>query len=174
MSDYNYSTNFDALNREPGSGSLDEGDVAYDAASAHREERDPNRRTSFNPHESDDIEKWRRLNGVDSGVGDTGRRGVNEEYGQQVTIETLCGRLQCTDHHQRRVKHLFDEVDGDQLGSHSTEAVVMALISLVTNEDVVEDGEDVRDREIWDELLIAHQIDDLTIRRLRGKLHHLL
>ena len=169
MSDYN----FDNLDRNAGSGSLDERECHYDEG-AEREYHNEKRRTSFNPSEGPDSGHWHRLNQVDSGVGDTRRRGTNNVHHQKITIETLCGQLRCTEYQQNRVKYLFDDIGGENFGSYRTETVVMALISLVQNEDVGPGGKDVRDRDQWKSMLIELEIDDRHIRRLRGKFHEYL
>jgi hypothetical protein len=122
----------------------------------------------------EEYDKWDWLNQLDNGVRDPQWNEVKRSHFHRTAIEILCGQLQCSDYQQLRVKHLFDKVDGGRLGSTSYEEVIMALITLVQNEDVGIGGKDVRDRDRWATLVDDIESDERTIRKLRSKYHSLL
>jgi hypothetical protein len=169
----------DNLDRDIESGPLS--DEEYESDESHAKTgSDTNwnqeRRTGFNPYD-DKINKnptvvrygkkyarWNWLNQLDNGVRDPHWEEIRRHRFQQKKIEILCCQLQCPSFHERRVKHIFGKVDGDSYsGNYHYEEVIMAIISLVSDEDIEIVSNQIRSREKWDELL-----DDLDTERGGG------
>lgn len=92
--------------------------------------------------------KWEWLNMLSDGYRTDGWKGQSNEANQRRFAETVMSDLGCTDYQQERVSHLLSEQDGRSHGGKHYEIVVMALISLVLEED----GRYVRDEQQWTEL----------------------
>jgi hypothetical protein len=184
----------DNLDRTQTSGPLSDEEADKSKATHRSTERNPNRRTGFNPFDENINHnpsvrrhgkwyvKWDWFNRLDSGIYANDRRRNNQIYAQESDIKLFCGRLHCSDYQQQRVQHLFKRIDGDSYsGNYRSETVILALISLVQQEDILFDrvnseqvGVDVRDRDEWEELLDKIEISKAAIRDRRNKYHSLL
>ncbi|RJT03854.1 hypothetical protein D3261_10440 [Halococcus sp. IIIV-5B] len=108
-------------------------------------------------------------------------------HGQQSDIETFGNILGCSDYQIERAKWMWKQVDGVSLsGNFSIEEIALAFLSLAQgtdvhprfpenpSDDILKEMADVRQQEIWDELIEVNDIDTegaKPIRKLRGKYH---
>lgn len=95
----------------------------------------------------------------------TDERTARHYGGIEREIDIVCGHLDCTEHQQTRSKWLLETLDiqDDVDRTASIEAVVMAVVTLVVNED----NRRVRTEESYRQLRVDYGIATTEIRRLR-------
>lgn len=104
--------------------------------------------TGFNPNDVNVDEgrhHWEWLNKLNDGLQSRERKQQNNEVNQRRFAETVMDELGCTDFQQERVNHLLASQDGRSHGGKCYEIVVLALISMVLEED----GRYVREEDDW-------------------------
>jgi hypothetical protein len=135
--------------RERGTLSASEVDEMIDESAVWDNDGRSQTRTGFDPRESDDPMKWRRLNKINDGWRASDRRQQNRWADRQRWIETFCSFLDLPQTDVSRVKHIMRDVDMARMGHYSSQQTILAIISLVANER----GRWIRDEEDFRRLL---------------------
>ena len=100
------------------------------------------------------IKKWDWLNRLNDGHRTDGWKGQSNEANQMRFAKTVLSTIDCTGYQEERVCHLLSEQDGRSHGGKSYEITVLALVSLVLEDD----GRYVREEDEWKQLR-----DDLVV-----------
>lgn len=154
------------IDRGIGSGASSWVDEQYeDAPTAH--DGRAKTRTGFNPNDADDPHKWKRLNKLQEGVGDSERKARNRTADHRRWINMFTTRLECTTHQQRRVHHVIGDIEMDHMAHYSAEKVILGTISLVADADASRHGTPMRDREDFRTLLTSVDSDLKELRSIR-------
>ncbi len=75
------------------------------------------------------------------------RAGANFRADMERTAKTFCSQCELNSYQTERVLHVMDDLDVNSYGHYSTEKVILAVISLVANEDqrLIRDEPEYRD-----------------------------
>ena len=97
-------------------------------------------RTFFYPeegeYESKDRERqFKRMIRWQDGEGDSGRAAANFKADMKRTAETFCSAVEFNSYQRERVLHVMEVLDINSYGHYSTEKILLAVMSLVANED---------------------------------------
>lgn len=117
-------------------------------------------RTGFNPRESPDEEKWRRLNTLNDDGRHPLRAVQNRAADRGRYVQTLCAALDMSPYHKERVQYIVDGLNMSHMAHYNSQMVVLAIISLVANED----GRWIREEEMFRNLM---EDVDVTLRQLK-------
>lgn len=127
-------------------------------------------RTFFRTVEApeDKQETYDRLIGYQEGMWDQQSHETKQNEADRMRwIGDFCGKLDMTPHQQRRVEHVCDEIDMSHMAHYSSEKVILAVISIVADEDASRHGERMRDRSDFRELLEAVGSDLTELKSIR-------
>lgn len=91
-------------------------------------------RTWFSASDGDGY-RWKRLKGLDDGKGEADRKADKDEQGYRRDLHAWSSQLQLTNAQLDRAEYLFGLVDMAKAGTISSEALILAAISLAANED---------------------------------------
>lgn len=152
-----------AFGRERGTLSASEIDEMIDASAIQENDNRSQTRTGFDPRESDDPEKWRRLNKLNDGWRAKERKTQNRWADRQRWTETFCGFLELPPADKERVKHIMSDIDMSRMGHYTSQETILGVISLVTNER----GRWIRDEEAFRRLLNDIGSSLWRIKRIR-------
>ena len=99
-----------------------------------------NTRTFFYPEEGNYANRkqerqYKRLIRWQDGVGDSGRAAANFKADNERTAKTFCSQCELTKFQTERVLYVMNDLDVNSYGHYSTEKVLLAVMSLVCNED---------------------------------------
>lgn len=113
----------------------------------------------------DERERYERLASVNEGMRESGRehKSKSNVVDKANFAKTCCSALEMTGFQQERVVWLTERVNVNMFGHYSYEHIILALISIVANED----GRWIRDEPKFQDMMVANEIDLLQIRRLR-------
>lgn len=129
--------------------------------------------TGWNPKDMDTKEeqrRWRWLNTLNDDYRSPESKEQKREADRERDAEAFMTELRCTPHQRERVLYLIDSFDGGSMGGTTKEeTLIMAVISLVVDEDDRVDRE-IRDEDEWDELLFALDIPQWKIGQARNLL----
>jgi hypothetical protein len=105
-------------------------------------------RTGFDPADAEEGEmartvyregkKWvyaQWLRTLQNGYRDSDRDIENSSNDRESYVDVFCSRLDMTPYQQKRVQSIVDSVNMKHMAHYPTEIVVMAIISVVANED---------------------------------------
>jgi hypothetical protein len=120
-------------------------------------------RTFFYPSEATDDQLYGRLIRWQDGEGDPQRDVRNRAADRRRTIDAFCGTLDMSTHHNERVTHVMEELNMSHMAHYSSPQVILAIISLVANED----GWFVRDDDTFRALLEDTDTDLDTLKSIR-------
>jgi hypothetical protein len=136
-------------------------------------------RTSIQPSDGDDPQKWKRLQRLNDGYGESDRNQQIWNAGVKRDLDIICDRLNATDHHHERAKWLLEriEIKEELLKRGSVEAVLMGIVSMVIDEDRtkyarqgVDDMQSVTRDDAFTQLREEYDIDNRTIHTVRKRL----
>lgn len=113
--------------------------------------------------------RYRRMLRWQEGEGSPDRDVRNKTADRERWVDTFCSNLDMTPYQQRRVKFVCNGLNMKHMAHYSTEKVILAVISLVANEDArfIRDEEGYRDllRAVGSDLSEVKSIRDLVRRK---------
>lgn len=125
-----------------GAGSNDAIDDMIDQEAIVENDGRSNTRTFFYPEDAEyetqeQATKFRRLIRWQDGEGhpSESRAAANFKADMERTAKTFCSQCEFTPYQTERVLHVMDDLDVNSYGHYSTEKVILAVMSLVANED---------------------------------------
>lgn len=151
---------FDSRN---GSGAASDVDELIDETAIIENDGRSKTRTFFYPSEADDERRYRRLIRWQDGEGDTQRAVENRAADRRRTIDIFCGHLGMGTYQRERVKSIMEDLNMSHMAHYSSEKVILAIISLVANED----GWLIRDNETYRDLIRDVNSSLKEIRKIR-------
>lgn len=92
-------------------------------------------RTFFYPAEADDEQRYSRIIRWQDGEGDPDRDVENRAADRRRAVDTFCGVLDMSGYHKGRVKYVIEDLNMSHMAHYSSPKVILAVISLVANED---------------------------------------
>lgn len=92
-------------------------------------------RTGFDPRESDDPRKWRRLGAYQDGVWNPDRDQQNNAADQRRFVSMFSSQLGLSNYQKERCLKISADLNFAHMAHYPTETVVLSIISLVANED---------------------------------------
>lgn len=99
----------------------------------------------------------------------SGMKNQQRAADRKRTIETFCAYLDMSEYHKGRVKRICDGLNMSHMAHYSSQKVILAIISLVANEDdrFIRDEDDFRTilRDIDSDLEEVRSIRDLVRRK---------
>lgn len=106
-------------------------------------------RTGFDPREANDSHLFRRLALWQDGMWANERSTRNNMADKKRWVSGFSSQLELTPYQQERVLYVAEDVDMSHMAHYKTEVVVLAIISLVANED----GRWIRDEKEFKQLV---------------------
>lgn len=82
-------------------------------------------------------------------------------------IKDFCGQLDMTPHQHRRVEHVVEGMNMSHMAFYSSQKVIVAVISIVADEDASRHGERMRDRSDFRKILEAVGSDLTELKSIR-------
>lgn len=148
-----------------GNGASNETDELIDENAIIENDGRSDTRTFFYPSQAPERQqrKFKRLIRWQDGEGDSQRDVENRAADRRRAVETFCGHLDMTPYHRERVKHVMEGVNMSHMAHYSSEKVILAIISLVANED----NRFIRDEPTFRNLLNDVGSDLRELKRIR-------
>lgn len=128
-------------------------------------------RTGFNPSDapSGERERWQRLSEVNDGAYSSERAGQKHRGGIERDLGVITGRLGATDRQQERAQWLLDRIDikGEILPSGAIEIAILAVVSLVIDEDRTRFGqyENAKGQSVLRDTAFAELVDEYGVTK---------
>lgn len=107
--------------------------------------------------------KFKRLYRHQEGVGEPQRDVNNRAADRMRTVENFCGFLDMSTYHRERVTYIADGLNMAHMAHYNSDKVILAVISLVANED----DWFIRDNQIYRDLMDSVGTDMKELRRIR-------
>lgn len=122
-------------------------------------------RTFFYPEEADDahVERFQRLIQWQEDKW-SGMKNAQRAADRMRTIGNFCGTLDMSPHQQRRVECIVDGINMSHMAHYSSQKVIIAVVSLVANED----GRFIRDEGAFRDLLVDVGSDLDEVKNVRS------
>lgn len=152
------------LDYNSGSGAASDVDGLIDASAVIETDGRSETWTFFYPEEASDEQRFETLREWQTGMYDTERDTKNKAADRDRWIDAFCGQVEVAGHLKERVGLVCSSLDLSHMGPYSTEKVILAIISLVANEN----DRFIRNEARYKEL-VASQASDLgEIRSVRN------
>lgn len=127
-------------------------------------------RTFFRAVEApdDEEETFERLIGYQEGMWDQQSHETKQNKADRMRwMGTFCGQLDMTTHQHDRIEHVVEGLNMAHMAHYSSQKVILAVISLVADEDASRHGERMRDRDDFRRLLRAVDGDLAELKQIR-------
>lgn len=146
-----------------GSGAASGIDDAIDKDAVQEHDGRAETRTGFDPRESKDPEKWRRLNVLNDDHRHPDRKQQNRDADKRRYADTFCGHLGMSRYQRERVKAITRSINMKHMAYYGSDEVILAIVSLVANED----GWFIRDEQTYKDLIRDVGSSMHRIKRIR-------
>lgn len=119
------------------------------------------------PEDKEDL--FERLTGWQEDKWDSETNYETRQHGadRMRWIGDFCGQLEMTPHQRRRVEHIVEGLDMSHMAHYSSQKVIVAVISIVADEDASRHGERMRDRSDFRKILEAVGSDLTELKSIR-------
>lgn len=130
-------------------------------------------RTWFHPSDMDadreTVERYWRLMKLNDGVQSPDRDVQNKQADNNRWVDTICKRLDLSEYHTERVRHMIDETNLKHMATYTVEKVVLAAVTYVVREERIDRGADewLSGDETFVQLCQAIDTDQYELRRIR-------
>lgn len=151
---------------EAGDGAKSWGDERIDRNAIIENDGRSNTRTFYYATEApkETRRKYRRLLRWQEGEGASDRDVQNRAADRRRYVSGFCSRLDMAQYQRERVEHVMEGLNMSHMAHYSSQKVVLAIITLVANED----GWFIRDDDDFRELLSAVGSDLDEMKQIRG------
>jgi len=133
---------------EEGDGAAPSIDDKIDKEAVIENDGRSNTRTFFYPSSapSDKQKQFKRMIRWQDGEGSSDRAMKNRAADKSRYIDTFCSYIGMSSYHMDRVQHIMDSINMRYMAHYSSQMVVLAIISIVANEDnwFIRDEDDYR------------------------------
>lgn len=167
--DLGYVLHRDRIGRQKGNGVNTEQEEVHDHTAHIPNDGRSKTRTTFNPKESNNRQKWEKLAKINDGMLDKDRKQNNRKANQQRDIELFSSQLNLKKNQVESVKYHFKKIDINK-GGWKHEAIILALITLIVNKD----QRRIRSEKQYNTLRKSLNITRKTIRNIRRKYRKLV
>lgn len=157
------------LDAADGSGSASKLDERIDDEAVIEHDGRAETRTFFYPEQASasSQEQFRRLIRWQEGEGSPQRDVRNRAADRRRYVDTFCGRLDMTEYQRERVKRVVDGINMSHMAHYNSQKVILAIISLVADEDASRHGTPMRDRDTFQTLVDEVNSSAMEVRKIR-------
>lgn len=118
-----------------GSGASNEVDEMIDENAIVENDGRSKTRTFFYPSEAPDRRRWKRLSDIQNGRGENDNTKRTLKADNRRWLDAMSTKLDITEHQHERAQHIVEGIELSNMAHYSAQAVLLAVISLVANED---------------------------------------
>jgi len=160
------------IQRDAGSGSSEWADEDFDTESYYEDNGQSNAKTTFFHWDDSlprgaDREKWKRLSELNYGKRDDDNSHRAWKAGKVNDARLFCDHLDLDERKTELVIEMAEEIDFDKFGNYTTEQVIVAACSLVSDRDTTNFEDRIITRDEYKELMEVANMGSSEYRHIR-------